>query len=173
MHEIDAAEKPATSRTAMNAATAALRALACAVFLLCLGGGPALAASWQEVRDAGFRAFSDTDYREAARLLEQALAGAREAQASAEDRGVMLHRLTTAYFAARFFRRARASIARWDEVLVASAGEPWAEQQRVDRDVLAVLVSEVLGEPIPEPAPQPAPQSAPQPSAEPSPQPGP
>ena len=23
-----------------------------------------------------------------------------------------------------------ASIARWDEVLVASAGEPWAEQQR-------------------------------------------
>jgi hypothetical protein len=173
VHEIDAAEKPATSRTAMNAATAALRALACAVFLLCLGGGPALAASWQEVRDAGFRAFSDTDYREAARLLEQALAGAREAQASAEDRGVMLHRLTTAYFAARFFRRARASIARWDEVLVASAGEPWAEQQRVDRDVdrdvLAVLVSEVLGEPIPEPAPQ----SAPQPSAEPPPQPGP
>jgi hypothetical protein len=143
----------------MNAATTALRALACAAFLLCLGGGPApaFAASWQEVRDAGFRAFSDTDYTEAARLLERALAGAREGQASAEDRGVMLHRLTTAYFAARFFRRARASIARWDEILVASAGEPWAEQQRVDRDVLAVLVSEVLGEPIPEPAPQPGP----------------
>jgi hypothetical protein len=142
----------------MNATINRLRALACVVFLSCLGSGPsgpapALAATWQDVRDAGFRAFSDTDYLEAARLLEKALAGAREDQASAEDRGVILHRLTTAYFAARFFRRARASIVRWDEILVAAAGEPWAEQQRVDRDVLAVLVSEVMGEPIPEPAP--------------------
>ena len=73
-----------------------------------------------------------------------ALMAAHEAQASPQELGVILERLTTAYFATRWFRSARDSIVQWDGILKTSAGEPWVYQQRADRDRLALLVSEVL-----------------------------
>lgn len=129
------------------------RALTCCLCILCLltGPPPAAAGAWQEERDAGFLAFSNADYAEATEHFEKALAGAREGQASPEELGVILERLTTAYLAVRLFRRARDSIAEWDGILEASAGEPWAERQRTDRDVLSILVSEVIGEEEPDP----------------------
>ena len=148
----------------MNADFAWIRALICFICILgpLTGAGLARAETWQEQRDAGFLAFSNADYAESAEHLEKALAGARAGQASPEQLGSILERLTTAYFAVRLFRRAKGSIAQWDEILEASAGEPWAEQQRTDRDVLAVLVAEVLGEPEPETAaPDPVPATEP------------
>jgi len=123
-----------------------LRSLASLVFLVCLWAGtqPALAATWQEHRDAGFFAFANADYMVSAQHLETALATAPEGQASAQERGMILEKLTTSYFATRWFRRARNSISQWDGILKTSAGEPWVYQQRADRDRLALLVSEVL-----------------------------
>jgi hypothetical protein len=126
--------------------------LACFVCLVCLWAGtqPALAATWQEHRDAGFVAFANADYMVSAEHLEKALATAHEGQASAQERGVILEKLTTSYLAARWFRRARNSISQWDGILETSPGEPWAFRQRIDRDRLALLVSEVLGDTEPE-----------------------
>ena len=128
------------------------RSLASFVCLVCLLAGtpPALAATWQEHRDAGFLAFANADYMVSAQHLEKALTTAPEGQASAQERGMILEKLTTSYLAARWFRRARNSISQWDGVLETSAGEPWAFQQRNDRDSLALLVSEVLGDTEPE-----------------------
>ena len=128
------------------------RSLASFVCLVCLLAGtpPALAATWQEHRDAGFLAFANADYMVSAQHLEKALTTAPEGQASAQERGMILEKLTTSYLAARWFRRARNSIWQWDGVLETSAGEPWAFQQRNDRDSLALLVSEVLGDTEPE-----------------------
>lgn len=129
-----------------------LRALSFVLCLPCFGIGalPALAVTWQEERDAGVLAFSNADYAEAAERLERAFAAAREGQASPEELGAILEKLTTAHFAVRRFRRARDSIVQWDAILDASAGEAWVEDQRTDRDVLAVLISEVLRESEPE-----------------------
>jgi hypothetical protein len=132
-----------------------LRSLTSFVCLACLvglwaGTQPALAATWQEHRDAGFLAFANADYMVSAQHLEKALTTAPEGQASAQERGMILEKLTTSYLAARWFRRARNSISQWDGILKASAGEPWAFQQRNDRDSLALLVSEVLGDTEPE-----------------------
>jgi len=122
------------------------RSLASFVCLVCLLAGtqPALAATWQEHRDAGFLAFANADYTVSAQHLEKALTTAPEGQASAQERGLILEKLTTSYLATRWFRRARNSIWQWDGILETSTGEPWAFQQRNDRDSLALLVSEVL-----------------------------
>ena len=130
------------------------RPLACVVFLVWLWAGvqPAPAAAWREHRDAGFLAFANADYMASAEHLEKALAAAHEGPASAEERGVIFEKLTTSYLAARWFRRARTSISRWDSVLATSPGEPWAFQQWIDRDRLALLVSEVIGEAEPDAA---------------------
>lgn len=129
-----------------------LKTLACLLCFLALPAGPqaVAAATWQEQRDAGIRAFNDADYAAAAERLAAALTPARDAQASPEELGAILERLTTAYFAIRLFSRAQDSIAEWDVILAASADEPWAAQQRSQRDVLAVLVAEVLGQSEPE-----------------------
>lgn len=126
--------------------SAELRPLKCVICLFCLwvGALPAQATTWQEHRDAGFLAFDNADYRESAEHFELALTAAHEGQASAQEVGVILERLTTAYFAARLFRSARDSILQWDGILKTSAGEPWVYQQLIDRDRLALLVSEVL-----------------------------
>ncbi len=126
-----------------------LRSLTSFVCLACLvglwaGTQPALAATWQEHRDAGFLAFANADYMVSAKHLEKALTTAHEGQASAQERGMILEKLTTSYFATRWFRRARNSISQWDGVLKTSPGAPWVFQQRIDRDRLALLVSEVL-----------------------------
>ena len=123
-----------------------LRPLVCLVCLVCLWAGtrPALAATWQEHRDAGFLAFANADYMVSAQHLEKALTTAHEGRASAQERGMILEKLTTSYFAARWFRRARNSISQWDGILATSPVEPWVFQQRIDRDRLALLVSEVL-----------------------------
>ena len=128
------------------------RPLACLVCLVCLWAGvqPALAATWQEHRDAGFLAFANADYMVSAQHLETALITAHEEQASAQERGTILEKLTTSYLAARWFRRARNSISQWDGILKTSPGEPWVFQQRIDRDRLALLVSEVLRDDGPE-----------------------
>ena len=128
------------------------RSLAGFVCLVCLLAGtqPALAATWQEHRDAGFLAFANADYMVSAQHLEKALTTAPEGQASSQERGRILETLATSYLAARWFRRARNSISQWDGILKASAGKPWAFQQRIDRDSLALLVSEVLGDTEPE-----------------------
>jgi len=126
------------------------RPLACFVCLVCLlwaGTQPAPAATWQEHKEAGFLAFANADYMVSAQHLEKALTTAPEGQASAQERGRILETLATSYLAARWFRRARNSISQWDGILKASAGEPWVFQQRIDRDSLALLVSEVLGDP--------------------------
>ncbi len=126
--------------------SAGLRTLSCFVCLFCLWAGalPALAATWQEYRDAGLLAFENADYQESVEHFEMAFTAAHEAQASPQKLGVILERLTTAYFATRWFRSARDSIVQWDGILKTSAGEPWVNQQRADRDRLALLVSEVL-----------------------------
>ena len=126
-----------------------LAGFACLVCLLA-GTQPALAATWQEHRDAGFLAFANADYMVSAQHLEKALTTAPEGQASSQERGRILETLATSYLAARWFRRARNSISQWDGILKASAGEPWVFQQRIDRDSLALLVSEVLGDTEPE-----------------------
>ena len=125
-----------------------LKPLNCFICLFCLWAGalPALAATWQEYRDAGHLAFENADYTESAEHFEMALIAAHEAQASHQELGVILERLTTAYFATRWFRSARDSIVQWDGILKTSAGEPWVDQQRADRDRLALLVSEVLSD---------------------------
>lgn len=132
--------------------SAGLRPLKLLVCLACLWAGtlPALAATWQEYRDAGFRAFANTDYLASAEHLEKALAAAHDSQASPQELGEILDRLSNAYFAGGWFRRARDSIAQWDDVLEASGNEPWVSQQRTDRDRLALLVSELIGDPEPE-----------------------
>ncbi len=137
-----------------------LKPLNCFVCLVCLWAGtqPALAATWQEHRDAGFLAFTNADYMVSAEHLEKALTAAHEGQASTQERGLILEKLTTSYLAARWFRRARDSISQWDNILERSPVEPWVFQQRIDRDRLALLVSEVLGDTEPEPT---SPLSAP------------
>ena len=124
-----------------------LKPLNCLVCLVCLWAGtqPALAAAWQEHRDAGFLAFTNADYMVSAEHLEKALTAAHEGQASAQERGLILEKLTTSYLAAKWFRRARDSILQWGNILERSPVEPWVVQQRIDRDRLALLVSEVLG----------------------------
>ena len=107
-------------RTLLTAAMSiGLRPLNCFVCLVCLWAGtmPALAATWQEHRDAGFLAFTSADYMVSAEHLEKALTAAHEGQASAQERGVILEKLTTSYLAARWFRRARNSISQWDGIL--------------------------------------------------------
>ena len=126
------------------------RPLACLIFWLALwaGAGSASAATWQDHRDAGLLAYANADYGAAAERLEMALSGsAEDGHVGPRDRGVMLEKLATAYLATRWFGRARGAIARWDEVLETAPGEPWAFQQRSDRDRLALVVSEVIGEP--------------------------
>ncbi len=129
--------------------SAGLRPLKHLVCLVCLWAAtqPALAATWQEQRDAGFRAFANTDYLASAEHLEKALAAARDSQAGPRELGEILDTLSNAYFAAGWFRRARDSIVQWDHVLEASGDEAWVSQQRANRDRLAVLVSELIGEP--------------------------
>jgi len=143
------------------------RALAYLLCLLALPAGTqaAAAASWQEQRDAGLRAFSDADYAESAERLAAALAAARQGEASPEELGAILDRLTTAYFAVRQFRRAEASIAEWDAILAAAADQPWAAEQRSQRDVLALLVAEVRRQTVPETPPDASVPVAPPPSA--------
>lgn len=147
----------------MPARSSPLNCVVCLVGLLCLSAmmSPARAASWQEQRDAGFLAFSNADYAAAAGLLEKAVAAARDGQASPQEMGEMYQRLTTAYLATRWFGRAQATITQWDSVLEAAADEPWVVQQREDRDVLAVLVSEVTGDAPPEASSPPSPAPAP------------
>lgn len=142
-----------------------LKTLACLLCLLALPAGAqaAAAATWQEQRDAGIRAFSNADYAGAAERLAAALTAARDGQASPEELGAILERLTTAYFAVRLFRRAEDSIAEWDAILAASADQPWAVQQRDQRDVLALLVAEVRGQ-TETPPPDAPPPDAPAPS---------
>ena len=126
--------------------SAGLRTLNCFVCLFCLWAGalPALATTWQEYRDAGLLAFENTDYLEAAEHFEMALIAVHEAQAGPQNLGVILERLTSAYFAAGLFRSAQDVIEQWDGILKTSADEPWVRKQRTDRDRLALLVSEVL-----------------------------
>ncbi len=136
---------------AMSQGLRPLALLACLASLWA-GPGTALAAAWQDHREAGFLAFDNADYAAAAEHLENALAAADQSQASARERGVVLERLTTSYLATRWFRRAHETIARWDRVLEGAEGESWAYEQRSVRDSLAVLVEEVIGDPEPEPA---------------------
>jgi hypothetical protein len=146
---------------AMSLGSRPLACLVCLVSLLA-GAQPAPAATWQDHRDAGFLAFANADYMASAEHLEKALAAAHEGQARVQERGIILEKLTTSYLAARWFRRARNSISRWDAILETSPGEPWAFQQRSDRDRLAVLVSEVLRDDGPEAtSPLPAPSYEP------------
>ncbi len=128
--------------------SAGLRTLNCFVCLFCLWAGalPALATTWQEYRDAGLLAFENADYLESAEHFEMALIAAHEGQASPQEFGVILERITTAYFAAGLFRTAQDAIVQWDGILKTSAGEPWVYQQRTDRDRLALLVSEALSD---------------------------
>ncbi len=132
--------------------SAGLRPLIRLVCLVCLlaAAEPALAATWQEYRDAGFHAFANTDYSASAEQLEKALAAAHDSQASPQELGEILDTLSNAYFAAGWFRRTRDSIAQWDHVLEASGDEAWVSQQRANRDRLAVLVSELIGDPEPD-----------------------
>jgi len=123
-----------------------LLALFVCLFALWAGALPALAASWQEHRDAGFLSFSNADYRDAVEHLKRAIDAAEEEGASAEELGLILEKLTTSYFATGWFGPAEDTISKWDKVLQASAGEPWVPQQQVDRDRLALLVSEVLAQ---------------------------
>jgi hypothetical protein len=136
---------------AMSHGTRPLALLICLVSLW-VGLGTAQAATWQEHRDAGFLAFANADYAASAEHLERALARAEQGQASARERGVIFERLTTAYLATRWFRRARTAISRWDRILADSRGETWAYEQRSVRDGLAALVTEVIGKAAPEAA---------------------
>ncbi len=72
-----------------------LKPLNCFVCLFCLWAGalPALAATWQEYRDAGLLAFENADYTESAEHFETALIAAHEAQASHQELGVILEGL--------------------------------------------------------------------------------
>lgn len=137
--------------------------LACLLCVLAFSAGTqaAAAATWQEQRDAGLRAFADADYAGAAERLATALTAARDHQASPEEEGAILERLTTAYFAVRLFSRAEDAIAEWDAILAASADEPWAVRQRGQRDVLSNLVAEVRGQTEPETPPGASPPDAP------------
>ena len=116
-----------------------LRTLNCFVCLCCLWAGalPALATTWQEYRAAGLRSFENTDYLESAEHFEMALIAAHEVQASPQELGVILERITTAYFAAGLFRTAQSAIEQWDGILKTSAGEPWVYQQRAEKRVMA------------------------------------
>ncbi len=69
-----------------------LKPLNCFVCLFCLWAGalPALAATWQEYKDAGLLAFENADYTESAEHFEMALIAAHEAQASHQELGVIL-----------------------------------------------------------------------------------
>ena len=142
-----------------------LRAFAYVLCLLALPAGTqaAAAASWQEQRDAGNQAFSEADYAGSAERFAAALTAAREGGAKPEDLGAILERLTTAYFAVRQFSRAEASIAEWDAILAEEADQPWAAEQRGQRDVLALLVSEVRGQTEPEAPPEASVPAAPPP----------
>lgn len=138
------------------------------VFIVCLWAAtmPALAATWQEYRDAGFRAFANTDYADSVGYLEQALTAAQEARAAPKEVGEILQKLSNAYFAAGWIRRTSESIAQWDRILARSDDEAWVSQQRSDRDRLALLVSELLGNPEPEtPSAPPARTSEPEAAA--------
>lgn len=155
------------SRLLAAAMSHATRPLALLAFLVSLwaGLGFAVAATWQEHRDAGFLAFANADYAASAEHLERALARAEQSQASAQERGIILERLTTSYLATRWFRRAGNAISRWDRILADSRGESWAYEQRSVRDGLAALVTEVIGEHEPGAAAQ-VDQAAPPPPSE-------
>lgn len=128
--------------------SALLRLLPLFVCLFCLWAGalPALAATWQEHRDAGFLAFSKADYGQAVDHLKKAIGPAEKEGASAEELSEMLEILATVYFANGWVRPAQDMISKWRSILLASAGEPWVPEQRVDRIRLASLVSEVLSQ---------------------------
>jgi SPOR domain len=102
------------------------------------------AATWNEYRLAGFRAFGDRDYVRAVEQFEDALVVAYEEHAPADQLGAILENLATAFLAAGQPRRAWEAIERWDKIMAASADEPWVLEHKSVRDKLAPRILEAL-----------------------------
>ena len=126
-----------------------LRSLLCFAFLLGISIPAVEAATWQEHKIAGFKAFDKGDYADAVVQFEAALTIAYEHEATARDLGGLLENLATAFLADGQPQHAWEAVERWDRILAESADEPWVlEQQRV-REKLGPLIREALGEPEP------------------------
>ncbi len=116
---------------------------------LCIVGfwgwsGSAYATTWQELRDAGLAAFDSDDYPQAVAQFEEAYALALEAGAAAQDRGLLLEHLATAYLADSQHQQAQETIALWDGVLAENEDQAWAADHQAVRDRLAAFVSKSM-----------------------------
>jgi len=120
-----------------------LKALICAICLAC-AWPEAQAASWQEHKIAGFNAFDQRDYAGAVEQFQSALVIAYDQQAAAQDLCAVLENLATAYLAAGQPQNALVAMARWDQLLVQRADEPWVPEQEAIRDQLTELIVEAL-----------------------------
>ena len=132
----------------MNRLRTGRRTIALALGLILVAGAPsALAATWQEHKDAGLSAFDSGDYPEAVAQFEEAISFAKEAGAADQDLGYLLENLATAYLANDQHEQAQETIALWDSVLSENENQAWAADHRVVRDRLAAFVAELMGQP--------------------------
>lgn len=125
-----------------------VRQILCLIYIVCFWGwsGSTFATTWQEHRDAGLSAFDSGGYPQAVAQFEEAFFFANEAGAAAQDLGLLLEHLATAYLADNQHQQAQETIALWDSVLAENEDQAWAADHRVVRDRLAAFVSKSMGQ---------------------------
>lgn len=123
-----------------------VRQILCLIYIVGFWGwsGSAFATTWQEHRDDGLSAFDSGDYAQAVEQFEAALFMADESSVAAQDLGLLLEHLATAYLADKQHQQAQETIALWDVILAENEGQAWAADHRVVRDRLAAFVSKSM-----------------------------
>ena len=109
---------------------------------VCAWAGQAHAARWEDHRAAALRAVGEIDYQKAIEQFEAAIYYAQEMPAADRDIADLWENLTAAYFADEQYRQGWDAIARWDKVLIANAGQPWAREQQTRRDRMTRILFE-------------------------------
>jgi len=104
---------------------------------------PAHAERWQEHRSVALRALEEVDYAKAVEQLEAAIYYALEEAAADRDVAELWENLTAVYLADRQYRRAWDTIAGWDNILSANAGQSWAAEQQARRDQMTRILFQV------------------------------
>jgi hypothetical protein len=104
---------------------------------------PAHAERWQEHRSVALRALEEVDYAKAIEQLQAAIYYAREEAAADRDVADLWENLTAIYLADQQYRRAWDTIAGWDKILTANAGQPWAAEQQARRDQMTRMLFQV------------------------------
>lgn len=123
-----------------------VRQILCLIYVVSFWGwsGAAFATAWQEHRDAGLKAFDTGDFSQAVSQFDTAVFFANESGAAAEDLGLLLEHLATAYLADKQYRQSQETIALWDRVMAENQDQAWAADHRVVRDRLAAFAAKSM-----------------------------